>query len=102
MDLTGKYTLDGKKPVSEPDLFKWSKWFETADRKVAVTIRGEIKVSTFFLGLDHSSGAADRAPILFETMVFGGELDKEMERCSTWGQAEEDHQRMVKRVEESL
>lgn len=28
-----KYTLDPDgKPVLEPDLLKWGKWFETADR----------------------------------------------------------------------
>lgn len=53
-------------------------------------------VSTVFLGLDHQYG--DGPPLLFETMVFGGPLDHEMNRYSTWNEAEKGHQEMVERV----
>jgi hypothetical protein len=43
-------------PVSEPDLLTWARWFETADRRVAVTEVGVYSVSTVFLGLDHGFG----------------------------------------------
>ena len=52
-----------------------------------------------FLGLDHSFGSGP--PLLFETMVFGGPLDEEMDRYTTWDEAEAGHKAMVKRVQES-
>lgn len=60
----------------------------------------DITVSTVFLALDHQWG--DGPPMLFETMVFGGLLNEEMGRYSTWEQAEEGHKDMVNRVREAL
>jgi len=96
--MNDKYTLDEKgNPVAEPDPMKWAKWFETAKRQVAKDEIGEAKISTVFLGLDHSFG--DGPPILWETMVFGGPLDEEQDRCSgSREQAEAMHARMVERV----
>ncbi len=103
--MNDKYILDGKLPVIEPDLMKWAKWFETADRivrKDTATVKldgdpvGEVRVSTVFLGLDHSFGSGP--PLLFETMVFGGALDQEQDRCSTWEAAEKMHELMCERV----
>jgi len=103
--VSDKYVLDGKTPVRESDLIKWAKWFETANRRVrndVATVKfkgekvGEVRVSTVFLGLDHSFG--DGPPLLFETMVFGGPLDQEMDRCSTWEAAEKMHEAMCERV----
>lgn len=68
-------------PVPEPDLREWARWFEKADRHVAREEIGEISVSTVFLGLDHSFGGA--TPILWETMIFGGEHDGYQERYSS-------------------
>lgn len=61
-----------------------------------VTIRG-VRVSTVFLVLDHGHEEGGR-PLLFETLVFGGKLEGEMERYSTYEEAEKGHVRMVKRV----
>lgn len=103
--MTDKYILKGHEPVKEPDLMKWAQWFETASRTVRkdtaiVDVAGRpvgtIDVSTVFLGLDHSFGRGP--PMLFETMVFGGPLDHECERCSTWEEAEQQHERMCERV----
>ena len=50
-----------------------------------------------FLGLDHAFGGG--APVLWETMVFGGKLDQEQDRCSgSREQAEAMHARMVEKV----
>lgn len=58
---------------------------------------GDSKISTVFLGLDHSFGSS--SPVLWETMVFGGELDQEQDRCSgSREQAEAMHARMVEKV----
>ena len=46
-------------------------------------------VSTVFLGMDHSFDGG--TPVLFETMIFGGEYDQFQERYCTWDEAEEGH-----------
>ncbi|MHA1592413.1 MAG: hypothetical protein ACTSUP_08080 [Candidatus Heimdallarchaeaceae archaeon] len=95
--MNDKYILEGRNAVLCSDLMKWGKWFETANRHVAKTqINDMVKVSTVFLGLNHNFGAG--LPILFETMVFGGEFDEEMERYSTWEQAERGHNKWVVKV----
>lgn len=94
--MTDKYILIDRKAVKEPDLLKWGRWLETADRIVGQTEIGESRVSTVFLGLDHAYGGGE--PLLFETMVFDGALDGEQERCTTWEQAEEMHERMCEQV----
>ena len=59
---------------------------------------GKSHVSTVFLGLDHNFSKKGPA-LVWETMVFGGELDQEQDRCSgSREQAEAMHERMVKRV----
>ncbi len=90
--------LKNKTPI-EVSRDTWASWFETADRQVAETIieSTAIRISTVFLGIDHWFTGKDE-PILFETMVFGGELDQEMQRYSTWEEAESGHAKMVERV----
>ena len=88
------YILEGHEPVKVADILTWGRWFETADRHVAkTTISDEIKVSTVFLGMDHSFGHGP--PLLFETMIFGGEHDQYCDRYETWEQAEAGHQKAV-------
>lgn len=93
-----KYILDEKgRPVPEPDLYKWGMWFESANRSVADEIVNGARVSTVFLGLNHNYGEGE--PLLWETMVFGGDLDQEQDRCSGGReQAEAMHQQMKQRV----
>ncbi len=84
-------------PVLEPDITKWAQWFEKAERHVADEKIGESRISTVFLGLDHSFGSGP--PVLWETMVFGGKLDQDQARCSgSREQAEAMHAKMVARV----
>ena len=92
------YILQGRTVVPEPDIVKWARWFETADRRVALTELTEydVKISTVFLGVDYGMG--DCRPLLFETLVFGGVMDGDMIRTSSWTGAEEAHTRMVMRV----
>lgn len=95
--MNGKYILDGHNPVECDDVIEWGKWFETANRHVAKDEIGNVKISTVFLGLDHNyiSGSY---PVLFETMIFGGEHDSYQERYSTWEEAEEGHKKAVELV----
>jgi hypothetical protein len=93
--LVNKYVLVGHEPVAA-ELYEWAAWYERADRTVARTDIGEVRVSTVFLGLDHNWG--DGPPLIFETMVFGGEFDEWQERYSTWDQAVAGHEAMVAKV----
>lgn len=86
--MSDHYILDGHTPVA-CDLMTWARMFEKADRHVAKTEKGGVKVSTVFLGLNHQYG--EGPPLLFETMIFGGEHDQYQDRCSTWEQAEKMH-----------
>jgi hypothetical protein len=100
----GKYILDGTRPVPEPDPIAWARWFETANRMVAVTqVTREIRVVTVFLGINHSD-APRGAPVLFETRVSGagGALDRACWRYSTWEEAVQGHAEMCQRCEQAL
>ena len=83
------------KPV---ELMEWAEWFETANRIVKQeTLSNKLRVSTVFLGLNHNFGIWK--PLWFETMVFPekdmGDLD--MDRYTTWEEAEKGHKKMVKK-----
>lgn len=89
------YILEDKKAV--PVSFEeWSAWFGKGNRRVARDKIGNTEVSTVFLGLDHAFGGP--VPLLFETMVFGGPLDGEENRYSTWDEAVAGHETMVEKV----
>jgi hypothetical protein len=95
-----KYVLDEDGNVRrEPDLMIWGRWIESAkNRIVKQEMIGDVRVSTVFLGLDHSF-VDDEPPILWETMVFGGSHDHDMDRCSgTLEQAEAMHEKMVAKI----
>ena len=61
---------------------------------VAKFVGDGVEVSTVFLGRDHSF-PGQPGPILYETLVFGGEHVLKMERYATREQALEGHERMV-------
>lgn len=83
----GLYILDGKNPVPCFDITQWA--LSKSNRIVSKDQFGDVNVSTVFLGLDHSFGGT---PVLFETMIFGGEHDQYQERYCTWDEAEKGHQ----------
>ena len=62
---------------------------------------GKSGVSTIFLSMDHGLAGliGDGSPVLFETMVFGGEHDGYQERYHTYDKAEEGHKRIVEMVD---
>lgn len=101
--MMNKYILDDNGvPAVENDTLKWGLWFEThrKQRIVKQEMVGKVKVSTVFLCLDHGWTVHDNPqPILWETMVFRGNLGQEMDRCSgTRKDALAMHKRMVRRV----
>lgn len=82
------YRLDQDHNVIPCDLKRWAE--ERENNSVARMKIGGILVSTVFLGIDHGF-AAEGPPIVFETMIFGGEHDEFQSRCSTWTEALEMH-----------
>jgi hypothetical protein len=72
------------------------------DRHVDFTTLGDVKISTVFLQLDHSWGREGETPILFETMIFGGEHDNYMWRYTTWGEAKAGHDRIVECIKNNI
>jgi len=99
------YILDDEwNPVPCNDVVVWGRWFETADRVVACDVdereespyKGQ-RISTVFIGLDHRFGRSG-PPILWETLVFGGPLDGEMDRYTSLDEARKGHHRMCQRV----
>lgn len=97
------YILEGKEPKPVDDVITWGTWFEvnTESRIVKRTELedGEVIISTVFLGSDHNYYRGG-PPLLFETLIFGGVRDGEMERYPTWEDAEEGHDHMVRLVKE--
>ena len=71
--------------------------FASAKRFHIKTTINSISISTVFLGIDHSFGYGN-TPILFETMIFGGEHDEYQERYTTLAKAKKGHQRAVLKV----
>jgi hypothetical protein len=75
----------------------WAAMVEDGNyKRVAETRTDNGYVSTVWLGLDHSYGRG-KNPIIFETMVFGGPLDREQERYCTEEEALKGHEAMVAR-----
>lgn len=100
MPFGGYYRLVGDEIVECPDLVEWSKWFETAERHIALARVGEFWVSTVFLGIDHG---LEGAPLLFETMVFSGGYHVEYEgveqrRYGTAAEARLGHAEIVRSI----
>lgn len=97
------YVLDDDGvPLPCPDLEAWAEWAFPNDpalqlrrRGVAQTrIRKYVSVSTVFLALDHGFGRG--APVLWETMIFGGPHDGYQDRYSTREDAEAGHREAVR------
>jgi hypothetical protein len=83
-------------PVPASDRASFARAYE-ADRTVARSyLRGGVYVSTVFLAVDRGSG--EGAPLLFETLAFDGRgTVVDCDLCSTWGEAERMHARVMAR-----
>jgi hypothetical protein len=100
--MTLKYILHGKVPVPTDDLMEWCKDMEEGTRVVKQTrLPGDVLVSTVFLGLDHGF-LSEGPPVLFETMIFGGNHDQYQERYTTWDDAEKGHQEVLDKLAKGI
>lgn len=102
-DRLGLYRLDERGTPVACSVETWGKWFERCnkDRQVADTTVGRSFVSTVFLAIDHNH-SGDGPPILWETMVFGGELDGSSWRYSSEEEAKKNHDRIVTEIKGHL
>ena len=90
------YNREGK-PITQEE---WVKSFENFKEKIVQqdNLPGGRRISTVWLGLDHDYAGLG-PPLIFETMVFGEEGNEtDCERCSTWEEAERQHEAMVEKV----
>ena len=95
----GQYVLDDDgNPIPIEDILVWGTWMQKADRHVGNDHVGDVHVSTVFLGLDHSFGSGP--PVLWETMIFGGEHDQYQERYTSKEAALEGHKKALALVGE--
>lgn len=93
---------DAKMPIA-CEIEEYHQWIkkhpkEMDARRVADDMVNGSRVSTVFLGLDHSYHG--NVPVLWETMVFGGKLDLEQERYTSHEDAVAGHKAMMNRVAE--
>lgn len=89
-----KYILAPNGDPIEVDLMTWARWAEsnTDDVIVAKTqLPGDVEISTVFRGIDHNFGRRGK-PILWETMIFGGEHDGYQDRYTSRADAEKGHE----------
>lgn len=104
--MNGRYILDEKgNPIPCEDLMEWARWMEKVDRRVGSDIftgksGEEIRISTVFLGLDHSFSYGP--PMLYETMIFGGDHNDYQERYFLKEEAIAGHKIAVNMVKEEL
>lgn len=85
--------------IQPAETLEWAKWYEKFENRMLAEARGNgWRVSTIFLGLDHGFGFS-KAPVLWESMVFGGPHDGVMRRYDDWELAHTGHLWLVKQCE---
>jgi hypothetical protein len=97
------YILDNNHKPVPAEVLVAANWIEdNLNRKKVgydelTDINGDdIRVSTVFLGLDHAMPwEKDKTPILWETMIFGGEHDQYQERYTSYKDDLEGHQKAI-------
>jgi hypothetical protein len=96
------YILDDNNNPIQKHVIEAAKWIEDNPKRKVVKQEsiGEIRISTVFLGLDHSYNSP--IPVLWETMIFGGEHDQYQERYSSYEEAVEGHETAVEMVKISI
>lgn len=96
---TPQYVIVKGQPIHEPDLYKWSDWYQRNHRRhrIGDTRIGDQRISTRNMGLDLAWGRSN-PPVLWETMIFGGPHDMAQWRYTSRQAAIETHTRIVKHL----
>ena len=79
------YVLVNHRP-RRANLKEWMDFLSSPDCIVATTDIGRVNVTTAFLGIDFSSTNYG-PPMVFVTMIFGGQYDGVADYTPTWGGA---------------
>ncbi len=91
-----RFTILKNGELIEVDLVTWGAWKADSDEwRIAESFVGEVRISTVFIAHNH---AFFFPPECFETMVFGGVLDLEIDRYETLEGSMLGHERMVGKV----
>lgn len=91
------YILIENKPVLTYDFHAWVFWMNHNNRVIKHTnLPDGICVTTMFLGIDN--GWSNDQPILFETLIFGGEHNDFCERYSDYEMALSGHERAIEMI----
>jgi hypothetical protein len=95
------YILDNNNRPVPAKVLESGKWMEDNPSRKIVKQEdiGNVHISTVFLGLDHAMPwDKDKTPILWETMIFGGEHDQYQARYTSYKDAVEGHKNALKLV----
>ena len=86
------YILDENNKPIRSTIVDCGEWLQKNPERKAVKQEyvGDVRISTVFLGLDHVWNSD--IPVLWETMIFGGEHDQYMDRYTSYEDAIEGHQ----------
>lgn len=93
------YILDNNnKPIRSTSITEAADWMENNPQRKVVKQEhiGDVYISTVFLGLDHSWNSD--IPVLWETMIFGGEYDQYQDRYTSYKDALEGHKKALELV----
>ena len=95
------YILDEENKPVKSSISIAGEWLDKNLKRKAVKQEyiGDVYVSTVFLGLDHSF-KSDK-PVLWETMIFGGDHDQYQERYTSYEDAFEGHQKALNLINNS-
>lgn len=85
------YILDENNKPIRSTIVDCGEWLQKNPERKAVKQEyvGDVRISTVFLGLDHAWNSD--IPVLWETMIFGGEHDQYMDRYTSYEDALEGH-----------
>ena len=95
------YLLDENKNPYVVSFDEFRKGMTDDMKRVAIDYIDNIKISTVFLGWDHSF-IDESTPILFETMIFGGQYDEFQRRYKTYNESLQGHTEAVEMVKQSF
>lgn len=89
------YILKNRVPVPVTNISDWLEWISSniTQGTVAKSNFNSIKIATVFLGIDIDSSLD--SPMLFETLILGGQNCGYSRKYATWKEAEDGHRRAV-------
>jgi hypothetical protein len=92
-----------RQPIHVEDVLTWARWYETAKRDIEGSPweSNGVRVSTVFLGINSNFNFSDPTaePVLWETMIFGGEHDGYQRRYTSDDDARTGHAMTILIVE---